>query len=282
MFRTLSGKRRKSMVLRPYWKGYLKLSLVTCPVSLTPATSEREKIRFHTINAETGNRVRSRYIDADTGKPVEDEDEVRGYEVEKDRHIVLEDEELEAVGLESTRTIDIEQFVPSDSIEWIWYDTPYYLMPDDEVAMEAFAVIRKAMESTETLGISRLVLARRERAVMLEPCGKGIVLWTLRYGDEVRQPKEIFGDIADRKAEKKLVDLVQKVIEERTGNWDPSMVSDPVQASLQKLIESKQKKSGSKRKVKKSEEESAAPSNVVNIMDALRKSISRENKKNSG
>ena len=161
---------------------------MTCPVSLTPATSEREKVRFHTLNSETGNRVRSRYADAETGKPVEDEDEVRGYEVEKDRHVVVEDEELEAVGLESTRTIDIEQFVPADSIEWIWYDTPCYLMPDDEVAQEAFAVIRKAMEATDTLGISRLVLARRERAVMLEPCGKGIVLWTLRYGDEVRPP----------------------------------------------------------------------------------------------
>ena len=270
------------MAPRPYWKGYLKLSLVTCPVSLTPATSERDKVRFHTINSETGNRVRSRYVDAETGKPVEDEDEVRGYEVEKDRHVVIEDEELEAVGLESTRTIDIEQFVPSDSIEWIWYDTPYYLMPDDEVAQEAFAVIRKAMEATDTLGISRLVLARRERAVMLEPCGKGIVLWTLRYGDEVRQPKEVFGDIADRKADSKLVGLVQKVIDERTDSWDPSLVSDPVQENLKKLIASKQKKRGGTRKAKKTEEAAEEPSNVVNIMDALRKSISQETKKDSG
>ena len=247
------------MAPRPYWKGYLKLSLVTCPVSLTPATSDREKVRFHTINSETGNRVRSRYVDAGMGKPVEDEDEVRGYEVEKDRHVVIEDEELEAVGLESTRTIDIEQFVASDSIEWIWYDTPYYLMPDDAVAQEAFAVIRKAMEVTDTLGISRLVLARRERAVMLEPCGKGIVLWTLRYGDEVRQPKEVFGDIADRKADSKLVGLVQKVIDERTESWDPSMVGDPVQANLKKLIASKRKKSGGTRKAKKMEEAAEEP-----------------------
>jgi DNA end-binding protein Ku len=130
------------MAPRPYWKGYLTLSLVTCPVSLTPATSERQKVRFHTINADTEHRLRSRYVDAETGKPVPDENEVSGYETEEGRHIIIEDEELEAVGIESTRTIDIPQFVLADSIEWIWYDTPYFLMPDDEVAQEAFAVIR--------------------------------------------------------------------------------------------------------------------------------------------
>lgn len=266
------------MAPRPYWKGYLKLSLVTCPVSLTPATSDREKVRFHTVNSETGNRVRSRYVDEETGEPVDDEEEVRGYEVEKGRHIVIEDEELEAVGLESTRTINIEQFVPSDSIEWIWYDSPYYLMPEDEVAQEAFAVIRKAMEATNTLGISRLVLARRERAVMLEPYGKGIVLWTLRFGDEVRQPKEVFGDIADRKADPKLVTMVQKVINQRSEPWDASMVRDPVQENLKKLIASKQKKRSGTRKTKRTEAPEQ-PDNVVNIMDALRKSISQEKKK---
>ena len=266
------------MAPRPYWKGYLKLSLVTCPVSLTPATSDREKVRFHTVNSKTGHRVRSRYVDAKTGEPVEDEEEVRGYEVEKGRHIVIEDEELEAVGLESTRTINIEQFVPSDSIEWIWYDTPYYLMPDDEVAQEAFAVIRKAMEATGTLGISRLVLARRERAVMLKPYGKGIVLWTLRFGDEVRQPKEVFGDIADSKADPKLVTMVRKVIDQRSEPWDSSMVCDPVQENLKKLIASKQKKRGVAGKAKRTKTPEQ-PDNVVNIMDALRKSISQEKKK---
>lgn len=265
------------MAPRPYWKGYLKLSLVTCAVSLTPATSEREKVRFRTINAETGNPVRSRYVDAETGQPVSDEDEVRGYEVEKDRHVIIEDEELEAVGLESTRTIDIERFVPTDSIEWIWYDTPYYLMPDDEVAQEAFAVIREAMVSSGTVAISRLVLARRERAVMLDPHGKGIILWTLRYGDEVRQPKDVFGDIADRKADPKLVSLIQEVIDERSEDWDPAMVSDPVQENLKKLIASKQKKRAAPRK-EKAESEPEPQDNVVNIMDALRKSISQDKK----
>lgn len=169
--------------------------------------------------------------------------------------------------------------MPSDSIEWIWYDTPYYLMPEDEVAQEASAVIRKAMEATETLGISRLVLARRERAVMLEPYGKGIVLWTLRFGDEVRQPKEVFGDIADRKADPKLVTMLQKVIDQKSEPWDPSMVCDPVQENLKKLIASKKKKRSGTRKTKRPEAPEQ-PDNVVNIMDALRKSISQEQKKN--
>ena len=216
------------MAPRPYWKGYLKLSLVTCAVSLTPATSEREKLRFHTINSKTGNRVRSRYVDAETDKPVADEDEVKGYETGEGRYVILEDEELEAVGLESTRTIDIDQFVPADSIEWVWYDTPYYLMPDDEVAQEAFAVIREAMAATATVGISRLVLSRRERAVMLEPRGKGIILWTLRYGDEVRDPTDAFGELEEKKAKPKLVSLVQTLIDDLTRPCDPAMLRDPV------------------------------------------------------
>ncbi|HEU4988062.1 MAG TPA: Ku protein, partial [Rhizobiaceae bacterium] len=216
------------MAPRPYWKGYLKLSLVTCPVSLTPARSEHEKIRFHTINSETGHRVRSRYVDAETGKPMDEEDEVKGYEVEEGRHLIIEDEELEAVGLESTRTIDIDTFVPADSVEWIWYDSPYYLMPDDEVGQEAFAVIREAMAKTKMVGISRLVLSRRERAVMLQPRGKGIVLWTLRYGDEVRDLNEVFSGISDEKADSKLVSLVGSLIDDLTKPWDASMVRDPV------------------------------------------------------
>lgn len=266
------------MAVRPYWKGYLKLSLVTCAVSLTPATSERGKVRFHTVNAETGNRVRSRYVDAETGKPVDDDDEVRGYETEEGQHVIFEDEELEAVGLESTRTIDIDQFVPADSIEWYWYDAPYYLLPDDEVAQEAFAVIREAMAATGTLGISRLVLSRRERAVMLQPRGKGIVLWTLRYGDEVRDPEEVFGDIKEKKAEARLVSMVETLIEDLTQPWDESLARDPVQERLKEVIAAKRKKTKKTAKAKTSKEPEV-PSNVVNIMDALKKSISQEKKK---
>lgn len=264
------------MAPRSFWKGYLKLSLVTCPVAMMPATSENEKVRFHTLNRKTGDRVVTQYVDAVSGDPVEEDDEVRGYERGEGNYVLLEDEELEAVGLESTRTIDIDMFVPADSIEWVWYDKPHYLIPDDPVGEEAFSVIRDAMASTSTVGISRLVLYRRERAVMLEPRDKGIVLWTLRYGDEVRDEKDYFGHITGAKPDSKLLNLVTTLIEERTKPWDPDMTSDPVQARLLDIIA--EKKKGKKRVVHAKSEFEPPPSNVINIMDALRKSISSEKK----
>jgi DNA end-binding protein Ku len=271
------------MAPRPYWRGYLKLSLVTCAVSLTPATTEGEKIRFHTINKATGHRVRSRYVDAETGKPVAEKDEVKGYETEEGKHVFIEDEELEAVGLESTRTINVGEFVPADSIDWIWYDQPYYLSPNDEVAQEAFAVIREAMSVTKTVGISRLVLSRRERAVLLEPRGKGIVLWTLRYGDEVRDAGEVFAKAGDEKVDTKLVAMVEKLIGEQTKPWSPDMVSDPVQAQLKKIIAAKKKHAKKPAKVEAATEESERPSNVIDLMSALKKSLEEQpSKKKKG
>jgi DNA end-binding protein Ku len=265
------------MAPRSFWTGYLKLSLVTCPVAMTPATTENEKLRFHTLNRKTGNRVVSQYVDAVTGKRVVEDDEVKGYPRGEDDYVLLEDAELEAVSLESTRTIDIDRFVAADSIEWLWYDKPHYLMPDDPVGEEAFSVIRDAMAATGMVGISRLVLYRRERAVMLEPRGKGIVLWTLRYGDEVRDPEDYFGKIGHGKPEPKLMTLVKKLIEERTKPWTPKMVDDPVQDRLLDVIASK-KKGKKPAKTAKPAESEERPSNVINIMDALRKSISSEGK----
>lgn len=263
---------------RSFWKGYLKLSLVTCPVTMMPATSESEKVRFHTINRKTGNRVVSQYVDAETGDPVDEDDEVKGYQRGADEYVLLEDEEIEAVALESTRTIDIDMFVPRDSVDWIWYDRPHYLMPDDEVGEEAFCVIRDAMEATKTVGVSRLVMYRRERAVMLQPRDKGIVLWTLRYGDEVRDEKPYFSGIKAPKTDKKLVDMVEKLIGERSKPWDPSMVDDPVQEKLLDIIASKRK--GKRATGRKTKGEAAErPSNVISIVDALRKSIASEEKK---
>lgn len=258
------------MAPRSFWKGYLKLSLVTCPVAMTPATSEGGKVRFHVLNRETGNRLRARYVDAETGAPVEEGDEVKGYQNAPDHFVTLEEEEIEAVALDSTRTIDIEMFVARDSLEWVWYDKPHYLVPDDPVGEEAFSVIRDAMAATKTVGISRLVLYRRERAVMLEPRDRGIVLWTLRYGDEVRDPALYFGDIKPAEVDPKLLSLVTTLIEQNRKPWDPRMVSDPVQERLLDIIEAKKK---GKRPPPKSKKEGERPSNVVNIMDALRKSI---------
>ncbi|RDW12831.1 non-homologous end joining protein Ku [Paracoccus thiocyanatus] len=266
------------MAPRSFWKGYLKLSLVTCPVAMMPATSEGEKLRFHTLNARTGNRVVSRYVDAQTGKPVAEDDEVKGYPRGEDEHVILEDDEIEAVALESTRTIDIDMFVPADSIGWIWLDKPHYLTPDDPIGEEAFCVIRDAMAATDTVGISRLVLYRRERAVMLEPRGRGIVVWTLRYGDEVRPQGDYFAQIEQEPVDNRLLKLVTRLIDERSTAWDPAMVGDPVQDRLLDIIAAK--KRGRKRPAKSraKAEEPAASGNVVNIMEALKKSIAAESK----
>ncbi|MBB3411950.1 DNA end-binding protein Ku [Rhizobium sp. BK316] len=265
------------MAPRPYWKGYLKLSLVTCPVAMSPATSESEKVRFHTLNKETGNRVVSQYVDSVTGKPVKDQNEAKGYARGENDYIILTDDDLDAVALETVRTIDIEKFVPRDSIEWVYFEKPHYLMPDDPVGHEAFAVIRDAMAAEKVVGVSRLVIGRRERAVILEPRSEGIVLWTLRFGDEVRPEDSYFEDI-DEEADPDLIPLVQQLIKQRTKKWSPAMVTDPIQESLLKIIAEKKKalmpRTKSKGANKGTKEEPS--SNVINIMDALRKSMEAE------
>jgi DNA end-binding protein Ku len=266
------------MAPRPFWKGYLKLSLVTCPVAMMPATSEGEKVRFHTINRKTNNRIVSRYVDAETGKPVDEDDEVKGYQAEPDRFVILEDEELEAVKLESTRTIDIDMFVPRDSIPWVYLDSPHYLVPDDPVGEEAFSVIRDAMASAGMAGISRVVLNRRERAVMLEARDRGIVAWTLRYGDEVRDPKAHFAEIEAAKPDSDLLQLAKKLISDRIKPWSPDMVKDPVQEHLLKLIASKKRRQGAK--VSAPRDGEAKGGNVVSLFEALKKSL--EGEKRSG
>ncbi|UIK00375.1 Ku protein [Rhizobium leguminosarum] len=260
------------MAPKYYWKGYLKLSLVTCPVAMTPATSESEKVRFHTLNKETGNRVVSRYIDSVTGKPVRDENEAKGYARGENDYVVLTEDDLDAVALDTVKTIDIDKFVPADSIEWIYLEKPHYLMPNDAVGNEAFAVIRDAMKADTVFGVSKLVMGRRERAVVLEPRGEGIVLWTLRFGDEVRPEEHYFEEI-DEKADPDLIPLVQKLIKQKTARWSPDMVSDPIQESLLRLIEEKKKLLKPKKAAKGRKEEAAPASNVVNIMEALRKSV---------
>lgn len=267
------------MALRPYWKGYLKLSLVTCSVEMTPATSDSEKVKFHTLNRETGNRVLSRYVDSVTGKAVREQDEVKGYQRSEDEYVLLEDDDLDHVALESTKTIDISTFTPRDEIDWIWLDKPYYLTPNDKVGEEAFAVIRAAMEKQKMVGISRLVLGRRERAVMLEPRGKGIVLWTLRYGDEVREVKDYFDDLAKAKPKKETLPLIRKLIKKQTRHWDNQMVRDPVQENLLDIIKSKRKHRRTPTPKKPDTSKSEKPSNVIDIMDALRKSVEADNRR---
>jgi DNA end-binding protein Ku len=235
---------------------------------MLPATSDAEKVRFHTLNRATGNRVYACYVDAETGKAVDDEDQVKGYERESGEYVMLEDEELRAVALDSTRTIDIDCFVPADSIGWIWYDTPHYLIPDDKVGEEAFSVIREAMVKSNTRAISRVVLNHRERAVLLEPRDRGMVLWTLRYGDEVRDEAGYFKGSKgnpDAKEKKQLAQL----IEEHTRDWTPSLAADPVQQALLSMITVKQKRTRSNMK----KASAGKGSNVIDLMAVLKKSL---------
>ncbi|MDE8762604.1 Ku protein [Rhizobium sp. CBK13] len=263
------------MAPRPYWKGYLKLSLVTCPVTMSPATSESEKVRFHTLNRATGNRVVSQYIDSVTGKPVKDGNDVKGYARGENDYVILTDEDLDSVALDTVRTIDIEKFVPAESIGWTYLEKAHYLAPDDPVGHEAFSVIRDAMKASKVVGVSKLVIGRRERAVILEPRDDGIVLWTLRFGDEVRPEESYFEDI-DSDSEKAALPLVEKLIKQRTKHWSPAMVTDPIQEALLALI-SKKKKALKPMKPATGKKDTAAPaSNVVNIMDALRKSLEQD------
>ncbi|RKE86225.1 Ku protein [Rhizobium sp. AG855] len=264
------------MAQRAFWKGYLKLSLVTCRVSMTPAVTESSKLRFHNINRQTGNRVVNRYIDAQTGEPVDDEDQVKGYARGEDDYVLIEDEELDDVALESTRTIDIESFVPQNSIGWIWYDSPHFLAPADKVSEEAFAVIREAMRKTDTGGIARLVLYRREHSVLLVPRDNGMIVWTLRYGDEVRDADPFFAKAGEEASPARARTMMKKLVQARMRNWSPKLVQDPVEERLHEIIAMRSKKS--KRSKQRAAPEPASKDNVIDIMEALRRSLASEKK----
>lgn len=261
------------MAVRPYWKGYLKLSLVTCAVTLSPATTQGEKVRFHTLNRKTGERIHTQYVDAVSGKPVADDDQTKAYEKAEDDYVILEEEDLESVQLESARTIDIGEFVPADTIEWVYYDSPYFVVPADEVGEEAFTVIREAMAGSGLVGISRLVLGGRERAVMLQPWDKGIILWSLRFGDEVRDENDYWKSVKSDKPDAEMLKMVEEIVKARITTWSDSLVKDPVQDRLLEIIKSKKTP---KRKSTSKQDEPAAiepQSNVIDLMAALKKSL---------
>jgi DNA end-binding protein Ku len=262
------------MAPRPAWKGYLKLSLVTCAVELSNAVSESEKISFRVINRKTGNTVRRQYVDADNGKPVDEKDEVKGYETGGDKFVLIEEDEIEAVQIESSHTLNLERFVEKADIDKIYLDTPYYLTPADEISEEAFAVIRQALADKKMAGLARIVLWRRERPVVIEPFEKGMLLTTLRYDKTVRQPDEVFDDIGEPKLDKKMIDLATRLVDKRDAKFDPSKFEDKYEAALMELVRSK--KAGRKAPKPKKTAGEAKPSNVVNLFDALKKSLGSE------
>jgi len=254
------------MAYRPSWQGHLKLSLVTCPVALYTATNAAGDVHFNLINPKTNNRIKMITTDPDTG-PINRSDLVKGYEVEKGKYILLTDEEIKSVKLESTRSIDIEQFVPADEIDRLYWDNPYYLVPDGKLGQEPFAVIREAMERSGMVALARIVLATRERILAIEPRDKGMIAYTIRSEAEVRKPSEIFESIADVKPKADMVEIAETIIERQEKPFDPSKFVDRYEEALKKLIADKQKGH------KPVSAEEPEDTNVVDLMAALKASL---------
>ena len=259
------------MAPRSNWKGYLKLSLVSCPVQLFPATTTKERVSFHLLHRDTGNRLRRKLVDPETDEAVESDEQVKGYQVAKNEYVILEEEEIDAVAIESTHTIDIETFVPRDEIDETFLDTPYYLTPDGKLGEEAFAVIRDAMREKNVVGIGRVVLYRRERPIMLEPRGKGLVATTLRYAYEVREDEDYFENIGEPEVSEEMLDLATHIIGRKLSHFDPKRFEDRYQNALLELIKAKQT-----HQPVKVAANAPKPSNVVSLMDALRRSIAEQ------
>src|SRR3954466_10405762 len=258
------------MAPRAYWKGYLTLSLVSCPIALFPASSEREKISFHQLHKQTGNRIKYRKVDAETGDEVESADIIKGYEVGKGQYIEIEPEELEAIAIESKRTIEIDEFVPKKEIDELYLNSPYYLVPDGEVGQQAFAVIREAIRQEGMVAIGKVVFTSREHIIALEARDKGLLGVTLRYPYEVRKEAEYFDDIPDEKIPKDMLDLASHIVESKAGDFEPEKFEDQYEDALKELL--KKKQSGEKIEAPRERE----PSKVVNLMDALRRSMESE------
>jgi DNA end-binding protein Ku len=262
------------MAPRAYWKGYLKLSLVSCPIALYPASSGSERVSFNRINTKTGNRLKQQMVDAETGQPVEKEDIGRGYEYAKGQYLIVEDDELAKIKIESTHTIEIDRFVPRAEIDDRYLDSPYYISPTDQVGQEAFSVIRDAMREKKMVGIARVVLTRREHVVMLEPFDKGLLATTLRYAYEVRDQGDYFEDIPDLKLPAEMMQLASHIVDTKAGHFDAKTFEDHYEKAMVELLKSKQ----AGLTIETVGEEAAAP-RVINLMDALKASINASSKK---
>jgi DNA end-binding protein Ku len=255
---------------RATWKGSLKLSLVTCPVLLFPASTSVEKTRFHLINRETGNRLKQQMVDAETGDIVEGEQKGRGYELQKGSYVEVEPDELDAVRIESNHSIDIDSFVPREEIDRRYLNNPYYIAPDGKVALDAFAVIRDAMKDQDRVALARIVLTNREHVMAIEPLGKGLLGTTLRYPYELRDESDFFDDIKSPKISRDMVELAGHILDTKAAHFDPSKFKDDYETALKALV--RRKAAGKPIQAVEPEER---PSNVINLMDALKASLKK-------
>jgi DNA end-binding protein Ku len=256
------------MAARAYWKGSLKLSLVSCPVALYPASTSADKTRFHMINRETGNRLKQQMVDAETGDVVEDGQKARGFELKKGEYVEIEKQELEAVQIESNHIIDIDSFVPRDEIDKRYFNHPYYIVPDGKAGIDAFAVIRDAMKDQDRVALARIVLTNREHVIAIEPLGKGLLGTTLRYPYELRDEDAYFGDIRNPKISKDMVELAGHILKTKAAHFDPSKFTDEYENALKTLV--RRKAAGKPVKAVAAEQK---PDNVISLMDALQQSL---------
>src|SRR5437667_9053736 len=259
--------------MRPYWKGYLKLALVSCPIALHAACSSAERIALRQINKATGNRLRQQLIDEETREPGEPENKGRGYEVAKCQYLIVEDAELEAIEIESTHTIEIDSFVPRSEIDQRYFDTPYYITPNEPVGQEAFAVIREAMRGKGMVALGRLVRSKRERVIALEAYDKGLLGTTLRYPSEVRKAEDYFCDLPELTLAPDMLTLAEHIVDSKVAYFDPWTFRDRYEEALLAHLKAKQAGAAHERK-----QTFAAPRRVINPMEALRRSVAEEKK----
>lgn len=266
------------MPIRPYWKGTLKLSLVSCPIALFPATTTAERTHFHQINRKTKHRLRQQMVDEVTGRAVDKENKGRGYEVGKGRYVEIEDKDLDALKIESTKTIDIDSFVPAEDVEDLYRDRPYYLAPQGKVGADAFAVIRDAMKDKGRVALARIVLTNREHVMAIEPHGDVLMATTLRYPYEVRESRNVVGKVTTPKITKDMVKIAEHILESKEASFDPSKFKDRYETALRSLV--KRKAAG--KTIVAHDEPAKDRSNVVDLMEALRQSIGQSGQKGGG
>lgn len=265
------------MAPRAYWKGYLRLSLVSCPISLYPASTSAEKTHFHQINKSNGHRLRQKLVDEVTGREVDKENRARGYELLKGKYVEIDEDELDAVKLKSTHTIEIDEFVPAGDIDLRYYDKPYYLIPNAKTGADAFAVIRDAMKKKDKVALGRVVLASREHVIALRPLGKGLLGTTLRYPYEMREEADYFDDIPSPRISKDMVDLASHILDTKAAKFNPKKFKDKYENALKALV--KRKAAG--KSIEAPERETPAD-NVIDLMDALKNSLGKRRKAATG
>ncbi|SFK51415.1 Ku protein [Methylocapsa palsarum] len=259
---------------RPYWKGYLKLSLVSCPIALYSAASSTERVAFKQINRKTGNRLKQQMVDEETGEVVETADKGRGFEIAKNTYVAVDDEDIDAIAIESNHTIDIDSFVPRVQIDERFLESPYYLVPDDRVGQDAFAVIREAMRGKGMVAIGRVTLAKRERVMMLQPWDKGLLGVMLRFAYEIRDASLYFGDLPDLVIPPDMLKLAEHILDSKTADFEPSQFKDRYEEAMVAMLRSKQAGAPAKQ-IKAASPENP---NVINLMEALKRSLAAEPK----